>query len=502
MIGSLTAQSLSNTAAFLLGCAVVDLFPEAKLVESSASSVCFFYDVELPFSWQSYFLPMIQEKMLSFSKSGKEILISEMMKGNAKNYFLHLGQSILAEKAREANGDLVTVVKMDSFADLADPEQLESTNELSFFRLIEAIPKGDNLVRVLGLAAFSKEELKEKVKAYTTLEKKDHLEVGRSFFTTMDDNLILLQKGAALKEHLLGTWRKIILQNGFDELSSSSFENVDLTERHIRIHKKIALSRTAEYCKMRRSISSDGLLNSSTFVADRVHSFCGLDGLSKEVSLHLQMIKQMLSIFPLYNIQICTTGSTRQHHSQKWISLFQKALQDLEMPFTLDNHPTEYRGPAIQMTVSDVFGRNWPVSFLSLFARGDGSLVIASSLIASIERVIALLLEKSEGALSFLLSPVHVQILCVNETTYSLATSIKQELFLLGLRVDVKKTFRDLKTKVYEASCEQIPYLVILGEKEKEKGFISLRRRGERVATDIEMATFIEILKEELNKGS
>lgn len=130
--------------------------------------------------------------------------------------------------------------------------------------------------------------------------------------------------------------------------------------------------------------------------------------------------------------------------------------------------------------------------------------IIHRSSIGSYERTIAMLIEKYGGAFPLWLSPVQIKVLPISENEIEYAKEIQLKLQAAGYRVEVNMDDQKIGYKIREAISEKVPYMIVLGKNETEKGLITVRdRKGEDIK-DIKVEDFIELLngvvKTELKK--
>jgi threonyl-tRNA synthetase len=119
-------------------------------------------------------------------------------------------------------------------------------------------------------------------------------------------------------------------------------------------------------------------------------------------------------------------------------------------------------------------------------------------ILGSLERFFATLIEHYAGKFPLWLAPVQVSILNVNQEVKDYALKVKEALEKEDFRVEVDLRDETLQRKIREKEILKIPYMVIVGKKEKADKTISLRKRGMTKAGNISTAEFIEIFKKEL----
>jgi threonyl-tRNA synthetase len=96
------------------------------------------------------------------------------------------------------------------------------------------------------------------------------------------------------------------------------------------------------------------------------------------------------------------------------------------------------------------------------------------------------------------LSPVQVVVIPITNAVEDYASRVKDELDTAGIRVDIDLRSETLNYKIRDAQTKKIPYMVIVGQKEKEKGIVSVRSRAGGDQGQMEIKAFIEKLLKEV----
>jgi threonyl-tRNA synthetase len=113
------------------------------------------------------------------------------------------------------------------------------------------------------------------------------------------------------------------------------------------------------------------------------------------------------------------------------------------------------------------------------------------------ERMTAFLLENFAGALPTWLSPVQAKIIPVSTAFDDYAIDVQEQLQAAGIRVESDLRNEKLGYKIREGQLEKIPYLLVIGEQEKQAGAVSIRKRGEGDLGAKSIAEFISIVHAE-----
>jgi len=129
--------------------------------------------------------------------------------------------------------------------------------------------------------------------------------------------------------------------------------------------------------------------------------------------------------------------------------------------------------------------------------------VIHRTVLGSLERFIGILIEHYGGRFPLWLAPVQVVVCSITQNESERAREVYQRLFDMGFRVEIDIRNEKLGYKLREAEVRKIPYMIIIGKKEVEKGDISIRRGGKAETFNTGLEDFIKLLSEEIkNKKS
>jgi len=129
-------------------------------------------------------------------------------------------------------------------------------------------------------------------------------------------------------------------------------------------------------------------------------------------------------------------------------------------------------------------------------------MVIHRSSIGAIERILAVLLEQTQGDLKTWLSPVQVKILSLTDRNIKYCKEVIKKLGeeILGLRIDADFQNTPIQGKVKEAELMRIPHIIVLGDREEKEKNMAVRTRGSKKIQKLSIDNFIKSTREEIEK--
>ena len=188
------------------------------------------------------------------------------------------------------------------------------------------------------------------------------------------------------------------------------------------------------------------------------------------------------------------------------------ALDDLKLPYVINEGDGAFYGPKIDFHLEDSIGRTWqcgtiqldfqlPQRFEAEYIGADGEkhrpIMIHRVVFGSLERFMGVLIEHFAGKFPLWLSPVQVKILPISDKYIDYAKQVEASLKQEGLRCEIDERAEKIGYKIREAREDRVPYILVVGEKEAESGSVAVRKRDEGDVGSMELEKFVEMLKEE-----
>jgi len=190
-----------------------------------------------------------------------------------------------------------------------------------------------------------------------------------------------------------------------------------------------------------------------------------------------------------------------------------EALEELNLPYILNEGDGAFYGPKIDFHLKDCLGRTWqcgtiqldmqlPQRFDITYIGQDGEkhrpVMIHRVAFGSIERFIGILIEQYAGKFPVWLAPTQVKILPISDKYLDYANEIKESLYQQNIKVDLDDRAEKIGFKIREAQLEKVPYMIIVGEKEVEEKNISVRSRDKGELGNISLEDFISNINKQV----
>lgn len=196
-------------------------------------------------------------------------------------------------------------------------------------------------------------------------------------------------------------------------------------------------------------------------------------------------------------------------------SMLKEAMDELNLDYYEADGEAAFYGPKLDVMVKTAIGKEETLSTVQLdfllpekfdlsYIGEDGKqhrpVVIHRGVVSTMERFVAFLIEEYKGAFPTWLAPVQVQVIPVsNEVHFDYAKGVIEKLQAAGLRVEMDERDEKLGYKIREAQMQKIPYMLVLGDKELESGFVNVRKYGEQNSESISFDEFLSRIQQEIN---
>jgi len=259
-----------------------------------------------------------------------------------------------------------------------------------------------------------------------------------------------------------------------------------------------------------------GLLRVRGFTVDDAHIFCSADQLEEEIKRVIFLAIRFFNTFGFkeYDVFLATRPEKYVGKVEDWdkaTQALEKALKSAELDFQVDEGEGVFYGPKIDIKVKDVLRRSWQCTTIQLdfnlaerfdlhYTGEDGKLhrpfLIHRAILGSLERFFGILIEHYNGNFPVWLAPVQVILIPVADRHNDYATSLTKTFKENGLRSQVDIRREKVGYKIRDAETHKIPFILVVGDKEVDKGTASLRIHMEGDKGEVVVNEFLEKVKE------
>jgi threonyl-tRNA synthetase len=259
-----------------------------------------------------------------------------------------------------------------------------------------------------------------------------------------------------------------------------------------------------------------GLARVRGFTQDDAHIFCRPDQLQDEVVGVLELARFMLSTFGFqeYDVLLATRPEKFVGTEEVWeqsTAALRGALETLGQTYTEDPGEGVFYGPKIDIKLKDALGRGWqgpttqvdfnlPQRFEVTYTGEDGqehtAVMVHRTVLGSMERFMATLIEHYKGAFPVWLAPVQAVIIPIADRHLEHAHQVESRLREASLRAHVDTRPERMNQKIRLAQLEKVPYMLVVGDREAEAGAVSLRLRSGEDRGQLPVEDFISLAKQ------
>ena len=558
-----------HTASHIMAQAIKRLYPDAKLAIGPSVADGFYYDIDRETPLTQEDLEKIEAEMKKIVKEALPIEQFTKPRAEAIAYFQEKEEPYKVELIEDLPEDaVISFYSQGEFTDLCAGPHLMTTKPVKAFKLTSLAgaywrgsEKNKMLQRIYGTAFPKKAELDEYLTMLEEAKKRDHRRLGKELglFMMRDEGPgfpFFLPKGMVLKNTLLDYWREIHNKAGYVEIATPIMlsrhlwetsghwdhykENMYTTvideedfaikpmncpggilvyQSEPRSYRDLPL-RMGELGLVHRHEKSGqlhGLMRVRCFTQDDAHIFMMPEQIREEIKGVAKLIDEVYSLFGFkYHVELSTRPEDSMGSDEDWemaTDALRGALDDLGLPYVVNEGDGAFYGPKIDFHLEDSIGRTWqcgtiqldfqlPLRFELEYTGADGEkhrpIMIHRVAFGSIERFIGILIEHFAGALPTWLAPIQVKVLPISDKYMDYAENVLAQLKDAGIRAELDSRAEKIGYKIREAQMQKVPYMLVVGAKEEESGLVSVRSRFEGDEGQKSTAEFIAALKEEI----
>ena len=402
--------------------------------------------------------------------------------------------------------------------------------------------RNEMLQRIYGTAWATKDELKNYLTMLEEAEKRDHRKLGRELdLFHIDEHspgtVFWHPKGWTLWQEVEQYMRRVYRDNGYLEVKGPQLldkglwektghwdkyrENMFTTESekrdyalkpmncpgHILIFKQGVKSyrdlplRYGEFGACHRNEPTGGLhgiMRVRAFTQDDGHIFCTEDQILDECTAYTTLLQKVYQDFGFTDIiyKVATRPEQRIGSDEIWDKAEHALMESLRASgcqFEIAPGDGAFYGPKIEYTLKDAIGRQWQCGTMQVdfsmadrldaeYVGEDGArhrpVMLHRAIVGSMERFIGILIEQHAGAMPVWLAPVQVVVTGITDAQADYVQSVAKTLRNQGLRVATDLRNEKITYKIREHSLQKLPYILVVGDKEKEAGAVAVRARG------------------------
>ena len=563
------AWAFHHTTSHIMAQAIKRLYPGVKLAIGPSVADGFYYDVDSETPLTAEDLVKIEAEMKKIVKEALPITRFTKSREEAIAYFKEKEEPYKVELIEDLPEDAeISFYQQGEFVDLCAGPHLMSTKPIKAFKLTSLAgaywrgsEKNKMLTRIYGTSFTKKADLEEYLNRMEEAKKRDHRKLGKELglFMMREEGPrfpFFLPKGMVLKNTLLDYWREIHRKNGYVEISTPIMlsrhlwetsghwdhykENmyttvIDDTDFAIkpmncpggilvyqsepRSYRDLPL-RMGELGIVHRHEKSGqlhGLMRVRCFTQDDAHIFMMPEQIRDEIKGVARLIDEVYQLFGFkYHVELSTRPEDSMGSDEDWemaTEALRGALDDLGLPYVVNEGDGAFYGPKIDFHLEDSIGRTWqcgtiqldfqlPLRFNCEYIGADGEkhrpIMIHRVAFGSIERFIGILIEHFAGAFPTWLSPVQVKVLPISDKYMEYGEKVKAALEAANIRTEIDTRAEKIGYKIREARLQKIPYMLVVGAKEEEENTVSVRSRfaGDEGAKSLD--DFIAAITEEI----
>ena len=426
--------------------------------------------------------------------------------------------------------------------------------------------KNEMLQRIYGTAWNNKDELKDYLTRLEEADKRDHRKLGKllNLFHMQDTSPGMVfwhAKGWSIWLETENYLRQKFLDYGYEEIktptvldkelwkSSGHWDNyhenmfttasenreyavkpmncpghVQIFNNSLHSYRDLPL-RLAEFGSCHRNEPSGalhGLLRVRGFTQDDAHIFCTEEQIKSEVKDFSKMLYEVYADFGFDNVlvMLSTRPEKRVGTDDIWEKAelaLEEALKETGIKYTLQEGEGAFYGPKIEYSLKDSLGRIWQCGTIQLdfnlperlgaeYISEDNSrknpVMLHRAIVGSMERFIGILIEHYAGFMPLWLSPIQVIVLNIADAHSGYANEVTESLKRNNIRCKSDLRNEKITYKIREHSIQRVPYILVVGDREKENNQVSVRNQKGEDLGSMTLDALVKNLKKEISDKS
>ena len=417
------------------------------------------------------------------------------------------------------------------------------------------------LSRIYGTAWLNDKDLKAYLTRIEEAEKRDHRKLGRQLdlFHMQEEAPGMAfwhPRGWALWQQVEQYMRRVYVASGYAEVRCPAILDVSLWKKsghwdnykdnmfftesekrtyavkpmncpgHVQIYKSDLRSyrdlpiRIGEFGGCTRNEPSGalhGLLRVRSFTQDDGHIFCTEDQIEAEVVAFHQQALKVYADFGFHDVELMLAlrPTPRLGDDAIWDKAedaLRAALRKAGAQWTELPGEGAFYGPKIEYHLRDAIGRDWQLGTMQVDFSMPGRLgaeyvgedsarhvpvMLHRAIVGSMERFLGILIEHHSGAFPAWLAPLQAVVMNITDAQAAFAAQATQTLVAQGFRVEADLRNEKIGYKIREHTLAKVPYLLVVGDRERDAGAVAVRTRAGEDLGSMPIADFAQRLKSE-----
>jgi threonyl-tRNA synthetase len=567
-------EVIRHSCAHVMAQAVQALWPDVKVTIGPVIDNGFYYDFDSPRTFTEEDFEKIEKEMKKIVDADYPLVKELWPSSKAIDTFKKMGErfkvEIIEDLANKGEKD-VSIYHQGPWFDLCRGPHVQRTGQIKAFKLLSvagAYWRGDEknpmLQRVYATAFRDSKELEQYLHNLEEAKKRDHRKLGKElglfqFHPWAPGSPFFTGKGATIYTELQGLMRDMYREYGYQEVITPQIFDVELfktsghyanyvenmyfmkiderefsakpmncpshclmfaAERHSYRELPLRMADFGRLHRYERAGAMHGLTRVRTFCQDDAHIFCSMDQIQPEIASFMTLLKRVYSILGMneFKIYLSTRPEKRLGSDEIWDKAegaLAKALESLNLPFTLNPGDGAFYGPKLDIMFVDALNRPWqlgtlqvdfnlPIVFDLKYTGEDNGehrpVMLHRAILGSLERFIGVYLEHTAGHLPTWLSPTQVSVLNVTDRVNPFCEEVLSMLGKAKVRAEFDRRNEKLNFKIREAQLMKVPYMIVVGDKEAEARRVSIRLRNGTMINNIGLDEMMKMILQDIQE--
>jgi threonyl-tRNA synthetase len=261
-----------------------------------------------------------------------------------------------------------------------------------------------------------------------------------------------------------------------------------------------------------------GIMRVRGFTQDDGHIFCTEEHILGECVAYTALLQKVYADFGFKDIlyKVATRPEQRIGSDESWDKAEAALIDSLRASgceFVITPGEGAFYGPKIEYTLKDAIGRHWQCGTMQVdfsmperlgaeYVTESGErrnpVMLHRAIVGSLERFIGILIEQHAGAMPVWLAPLQVVVASITDAQADAVDSVVKILKKQGVRAQADLRNEKINYKIREHSMQKVPYILVVGDKEKASGAVAVRARGNRDLGVMPVDDFLRLLADDI----